>query len=374
MSEGARAVREALRDPLALCDALGLLDGVRGRHWFVDGRDRLRIRCPWHQETTGSCSVSLGADGTIRAKCFACDASGDALALIAVAHELDVRRDFARVLEIGAELAGIAVPAPQSHLSPRREAPPSRAPRAHVVVEEKETHSVELVAGALRTLAPVTRSREAMAYLRARRIAEHGAALGWIALPSAEPELDALRHQVVELVGADAWMACGMAWRSGCFDPRWRGRLVTPWEAPNGAVEYLVGRRITPCEKAERYCGLAGRAARWPYGCANLYELAGPDTAVAFVEGAIDALSLELWTQSQGADVRCLAIPGVSNWRASWAVLARGRDAIIALDADAQGHEHAPRLSADLKREARTVRRWKPAHGKDWNELMEATK
>lgn len=366
MSSAARAIREALRDPLALCDALGLCDTAgRGRTWFLDGPNRLRVRCPWHEEKTGSCSVSIGPDGTVRVYCFGCRTGGDALTLIGGVHGLDRKREYLRIIEIGAALAGLTVPPPRA----RTEHPlPRRAP-APPQEQEQETCSVDLVADALRTLAPVAQSPVALAYLRARRLDAHGAALGWIGLPSSEHDLEMLRRRVVEAVGVEAWTQCGMAWPSGCFDPRWRGRLVIPWEAPCGAVEYLAGRAIgEPRDGEPRYLGLPRRRVRWPYGCANLHELSGPETAVAYVEGAIDALSLELWTSAQGVDVRCLGLPGLSHWRASWATLARGRDAIVALDNDAQGAAHAPLLTSDLKREARSVRRWQPAQAKDWNE------
>lgn len=64
--------------------------------------------CPAHGEKTPSCSVSLGPDGTIRAHCFSCDWSSDALGLIAKVHNLELRGPgFREVLMLGAELAGL---------------------------------------------------------------------------------------------------------------------------------------------------------------------------------------------------------------------------------------------------------------------------
>jgi hypothetical protein len=91
---------------------------------------------------------------------------------------------------------------------------------------------------------------------------------------------------------------------------------VVPWEAPNGAVEYLVGRTIgEPREGAKRYMGLQGRRTRWPWGCADLHELVGPDTAVAVVEGAIDAVSFNALCARHGVDCIAVAIPGADTWR-----------------------------------------------------------
>jgi hypothetical protein len=103
-------IKQALDNPRALCDALGLIpDGGRGRTWFLDGRDAIRVPCPWHGERTGSCSVTL-AGGTVRVHCFGCDQSGDALSLIAQVEGLDLRTDFRRVLDVAADLAGVPRP------------------------------------------------------------------------------------------------------------------------------------------------------------------------------------------------------------------------------------------------------------------------
>jgi hypothetical protein len=97
----AMAVRRALTDPLRLVAALGLDRGARRQ------RGGVLIICPFHGDRRPSCSVTLGKDGTIRVKCFGCDAAGDALTLIARAQGLDLRRDFGDVLLVGRRLAGI---------------------------------------------------------------------------------------------------------------------------------------------------------------------------------------------------------------------------------------------------------------------------
>lgn len=66
----------------------------------------MSVRCPWHDERHASCSVHVGRDHTIAARCFGCGASGDVLGLIAQVYGLDGRRDFVEVVTIGAELAG----------------------------------------------------------------------------------------------------------------------------------------------------------------------------------------------------------------------------------------------------------------------------
>jgi DNA primase len=368
VADDARRIREAAHDPYRVCDALGLLDEGRGRTWFADNDRSLRVRCPWHDERTGSCSVSVGPDGTIRVRCFGCPASGDVLSLVAAVHRLDVRRDFQRVLELAAEVAGVARPENASP-SPRR----APAPIELRVEPERDDGTIGDVAHVLRELVPVAKNPEAMEYLRARRIA-HGPAWGWFALPDDPQRLDALRHEIVDHVGQDAWMRTGLAWPSGCFAPRWAGRLVVPWEAPNGAVEYLVGRSIgEPREGEPRYEGLKGRRANWPWGGADLHELAGPDTAVAIVEGAVDALSFNLLCARHGVDCIAIALPGVNQWRDAWADLARDRPAVVALDADKAGQRHTDKIKAALARAARSVDVREPASGKDWNDMLCST-
>ena len=95
-----KAIKSALADPERVLGLLGLLDGAkRQAHGFL-------VLCPWHSERTPSCSVKLASDGTIAAHCFGCGVGGDVLSLVAAARGLDTRRDFARVVELAADLAG----------------------------------------------------------------------------------------------------------------------------------------------------------------------------------------------------------------------------------------------------------------------------
>ena len=94
------AIKVTLSDPERVLAMLGMLDGAkRQAHGFM-------VCCPWHSERTPSCSVKLASDGTIAAHCFGCGAGGDVLSLVAAARGLDARRDFPRVVELAADLAG----------------------------------------------------------------------------------------------------------------------------------------------------------------------------------------------------------------------------------------------------------------------------
>lgn len=111
----AEAIKSALSDPRNICGALGLLDHARRS---VGG---LLIRCPSHDERTPSCSVTRGPDGTIRVRCFACGFTGDVFSLVAAVDGLGTRRDFMRVIERAARLAGLDA---DVESGPRPMAPP----------------------------------------------------------------------------------------------------------------------------------------------------------------------------------------------------------------------------------------------------------
>ena len=100
-SGDAEAIKGALTDVWRLVGALGLERAAKRQQ---GGRGAI-ICCPAHNERNPSCSVTLGPDGTIRVRCFACGFAGDALSLIAAAHGLRTRGDdYRRVLALGAGL------------------------------------------------------------------------------------------------------------------------------------------------------------------------------------------------------------------------------------------------------------------------------
>lgn len=387
MSDDARRIRAALTDPHRLCEALGLIpEGGRGRTWFVDGRDGLRIPCPWHSERTGSCSVRRGRDGTVQVQCFGCDTSGDALSLVAQVRGLDLRTQFRDVLEHAAQLGGVRGPEARggASLPPRRVMPArargdaSAAARSSAPSTPDEPAgdggALDAVVAALRDLAPVAASSPAMYYLHDRCI-EHGAALGWIALPDDAAALSRLAAQVREAVGADALDRAGIGHR-GSFGRMWRGRVCIPWEAPNGAVDNLQGRAMGgPREGEPKYIGPREHAARWPWGSLDVAECAGDGSVVAIVEGAIDALSWEALARAAGVDGFALGIPGVSGasrFSPGWTRLLRGRRVVVALDADDAGERARDELVALVATEAARVEVRAPVEGKDWNDTLRA--
>lgn len=377
-------IKAALDDARGLCDALGLLDGRRGRDWHPQAGGAI-VLCPWHDERSPSCSVSRGANGTVRVKCFGCGATGDALSLVAVCHHRDLAGDFREVLDLAATIAGVALP--ERLERPAGYVPPVRAIVRRVEpapVEAPEDGSVDAVAAVLADRAPVTGDRAAMAYLRSRGLDGSRVARGWYALPADEAARARLRDEVVERVGAEAWASSGLSSiegpREGLWSYAWHGpRVVIPWRAPNGTVESLQGRLMGEESKGVRkYVFPRGRRPRWPFGVEGVADL-GADAAVAVVEGALDAVSFNLLADAAGADAYAVAVPGVSAWDARWLRLFARRPCIVALDADRAGDaavgEMRARLGSVARRDANrrpmvSVKR--PRSGKDWNDALTA--
>lgn len=380
MADDARRIRAELTDARALCDALGLLDGRPGRDWMRQ-MGGVMIRCPWHDERSPSCSV-VTRGGSIGVRCFGCDATGDALSLIAEVMRLDIRRAFFDVLDVAADIAG--VPRPSRRDDEDRPAtyirPVSALPRVAEPTAEEDPTIIPRIAAVLAEVAPVSRSPQALRYLEARGLGD-SVARGWYALPDLDARGPIVRA-ITDAVGFEAWLASGLASvegeRRGLWSFAWNlPRLVIPWRDPDGEVRTLQGRVLGPCpERVRKYVFARGRAPAWPYGCHALREVCGGDTAVAVVEGVLDALSFDALAARHGVDAVALAVPGVSAWRDEWLPLFARRPCIVALDADAAGDRATGDILAALRSVARRgprgplveVRR--PAQGKDWNEVL----
>lgn len=374
LPDDAAEVRAALCDPRGLCDALGLLEGPRS--WSRQARGVL-VRCPWHEERTPSCSVFVGGDGTVAVKCHGCGASGDALSLVAAVRGLDLRGDFAAVLEESAYLAGIRL-APSSTGYVARPAP---APRAAPVTLGDDAFAA--LADALLELCPVEGEVDAWGYLRRRGIADH--ARGWAALPSSATSRAQVRDALVARVGRDVWLRSGLAHADGARAGEWifgDHRLVIPWRAAGvqGAVVTLQRRLLrAPSSASEpRYVVPRGRPATVPYGCETALEELGAGMELCIVEGALDTLAMRILAGRAGLHRATVGIPGVEHWRRCAKVLCgavRGCVAVLALDADAAGERHVAELAEELtKAGAVRVLRSKPVEGKDWCDVLEKTR
>lgn len=375
LPDDARDVREALTDPRALCAALGLLEERRA--WRRQARG-VTVRCPWHDERTPSCSVYVAGDGTLAVKCHGCGASGDALALVAAVRGLDPRRDFVAVLAEAAHIAGLRLASPSTgYAAPRAVAAP-RSVRREPAVEPLADDAFAELAEVLLGLCPVSAEPDVLAYLEARGVAE--LAQHWGALPGDRGRLAEVAAAVSERCGREAWLRCGLAHAAGPRAGEWLfvdHRLVIPWRAAGVAGDVLsLQRRLVrePREREPKYVVTTGRPARAPYGCEDALEELGEGVEVYIVEGALDVLALRLLARREAKPYAVLGIPGVEHWAKhleAVGALARGRVAVIALDADDAGERHVSDLRcALLGAGARRVLRSRPVGGKDWCEVL----
>jgi hypothetical protein len=209
----ARELRYLLVDPVKLCRTLGLADGAQPQ------ASGLLIRCPAHGDRKPSCSVTLGPDGSVRVKCFACDFATDALGLIAQVRGLSLRSQFPEVLAEAAHVAGrfdleaeIRDGKPAPDRAPPPEAPPPAPPRLYPPSDE--VHAI------WDTATPVADDRDAARYLVFRKI---------------DPELIAMR-QLARVIappvppwatyGKVTWVETGHRMISRMFDAHGELRSV----------------------------------------------------------------------------------------------------------------------------------------------------
>jgi DNA primase len=349
------AIRGALSDPHDVARRLGLEGGKR------QGAGGLLVRCPAHGDRTPSCSLTIGSDRTLRVRCFACDLSGDIFNLVAAVERLDLASDFPEVKRRAAELAHVVLRGEGSRPGAPRPLPPAAVQVVHDLGPTIASCSLDVDAKEAAAVA---------AYLDGRGLLDAARADGWGAL-----DLQEVRYQIAErlalgdepfdLARAGVARKCADGWMA-----MWpQHRLCIPWRDRFGRVTAVQRRRLDAGDP--RYV-TAGTTID-PYGSHRLASL-GPDTSIAYVEGAIDALALGALDAREGVDRIALGIPGVAGWRPMWAELARGRRACIALDSDPAGDAAVPRLAADLQRAgALAVTRGRPVGGrKDLGELMAA--
>ena len=350
------------------------------------------VRCPWHAEKTASCSITNGPDGTIRARCFGCDASGDLLSLAAAVYGLDMRGGFPETLRRVAEdfrLWSVVLEltkerpsgnglqmAPRATCNGFKSTPPP--PPLPVV----DPAIYDALTSALLERCPIGDEPDARAYLEARGVFADAEARGFGALPSSKgAQLEALAPLAREF-GADTLVRAGLvkAAPGGVWAPA--HRLLIPWRDRNGRILSVQRRLIGPSSKdgPPKYL--------FPRGLAMPGEPFGADTfegafellkhrrspiEVAFVESAIDALAMTALARRHGAPRIALGLPSASTWRSEWARFATGLRAIVATDADAAGEKVALRIIEDCKAAgAASIARRTPTCGKDWGDVADA--
>ena len=340
------AVRLSLVDPLDVARRLGIDKGHRRQ-----GSGGILVVCPAHGDNGPSCSITVGADRTLRVKCFGCDFSGDVFGLIGAVERLTLPRDFRTAVALGAELARVALSEPVRFVAP--DAPPPVDAETFAAMAEEL-----LGASPLRG--------DVAAYLDGRRLLEDATRDGWGALspPREQGRTFALLRRRFGVANVER---SGLVKRGAFSHPD--ARVLIPWRGADGRIVTLQRRRIDGGEP--KYVVPAGRSTREPYGADRL--AADPRAPVAVVEGAIDVLALRALCRRKGVVCIPLGVQGVSSWRASWGALARGRRAFTATDADEAGERCASAIARDLTEGgALSVRRWVPPGANDWADVLAA--
>lgn len=375
------AIRAALSSPREVAAWLDLKGRPEG-HGF-------KALCPAHGDRSPSLSLTVGADGTLRVRCFGCELAGDIFSLVAAVERLDVGRDFPAVLEAAARLAGITLTgrgdgAAHAPRGPRAPLPPPPPPGPPPLPDERFAEIVAplLALGRLdtedevRERGPSRVCADVCAYLAGRGLLELAIAEGWAALPPPGDAQVSWVEMLVDLFGEADVKRTGLVPVSdeGSIVPRGftqaQARLVIPWRRPDGVITTLQRRRLD--DQKPKYVSPIGRAPRFPYGVER--AAAAPlGTPLALVEGAIDTAALRELKRRVGDPVLVVGIQGVSGWKREWAGLFAHRPAAIALDGDAAGEAAVEAIRKDMEQAgAMSVARWRAAGGaKDWGALLE---
>lgn len=349
--DDALRLRRALVDVRKLCAALGLSRGAKRQ------ARGLLVLCPWHLEKHASCSVTLGPDGTVRAHCFTCQVSGDALALIARVRELDIKTQFRDVLAEAARIAG-------SEPSDRYE--PVTEPERWTL----DAASYSAVAVRLLELCPLDRERDALRYLEQRKLLVAAWQARVAALP-APGRQDALIRALLRDFEPGTLELAGLLMRGTSLVHPFH-RLIIPWRRLDASIDLLQRRRLDDDDPKKKYLLPPQRRPSFPFGAEQLGAHAG-EYEMTFVEGALDVLALRVLALRDGLSILPLGIPGVGSWRKEWASFAKGRTVRIGFDADAAGERNVATIARDLRDAGATrVRRWTPTAAKDWAACLES--
>ena len=346
------ALRRKLSDPVATSTALGLYVGAK-----VQSRG-LMICCPWHDDSSPSCSITTAVEGHIRVHCFACGAGGDVFSLIARVRGLDVVTQFPATLAAAAELV--------THIECAGTGAVERTEATRATAMPVETF--DELARTVIAEAPLRASTEAYHYLLGRNLPPQGVTHSWGALPLDPSDLQRTIAAVITKVGQSAWTQSGLCAGDGTLTfPS--NVLIIPWRDAEGRCTTLQRRRISG-EGPRKYVFAAGRSPMEPYGIEQLRAHA-PNVDIALVEGAVDAVAYAELCQRHGKQRVVLGLPGASSWRPTWSAYAAGRVVRVALDADEAGDRAAGSIAKHLyEAGARRVLRQRPIGGKDWAALL----
>jgi DNA primase len=344
----AREVQNALTDPRALCEQLGLISGAGSFKRQSGGG--VTVRCPWHEEKTPSCSVRIGRDGTIAVRCHGCGATGNALHLVAVANSLSTRREFRSVLKIAARLAGLwSIVHELETGTVDEERPKVLPPRVELAPEPEYPNESEVRAILAETIA-VTDDAEVAAHLESRAI---------------DPELvaDANLARVIPASGIESrprW-----AWYQGQTWLETGHRLILPVYDASGALRSVRAWRVIDGVSPKRLppggCKAHGLFLACPMALAWLRG--GEAMRTLIVEGEPDFLVAATWRMRERT-----AVIGILSGAWTTTLAARfvaGQRVLVWTHRDRAGDAYAQPVAASLIPRGVVVGRWEPKGGVD---------
>jgi DNA primase len=347
-----------------VCELLGVERGKSDRGTNIHPR----FVCPKH----GGSSLDVDVrEGRLVAHCKGCgELEGDVFDLVAAVHGLSARKDFAKVLRLAAEIAGIRLddvrtgaPLPPRIVPPVR---PVEAPKPALDVDTFDRIVAHMFdRGRLDRL----EDDEAKSYLSKRKLLVQATDAGWFALPRIEAQR-ALVDELRDLVGVDALRLSGLVNDGATAFRHPANRLAIPWRAHgvDGLVVTLQRRRLDAGEP--RYVFPQGRSPLWPFVVVDDLEDLEDEVNLAIVEGAVDVLALRAGLREQGVRALVVGLPGVQSWRDEWRSLLEGKHVRLAIDPDKAGESAVAKLLAQCTN-ALSAQRWRPKGAKDWADAWE---
>jgi hypothetical protein len=160
-------IKLTLNDPTRALEGLGLMGQGKERQRQANG---WMVRCFVHTDGSPSCSVQQ-KDGVILWKCWACQATGDILDMVAAANHLDIKTDFKAVLAAAARLGGLWHLVDKLEGRAPRESRPAPAPLPPVAPEPPREWPDKTDVDAFWSACTTTEeSADVVAYLRARSL------------------------------------------------------------------------------------------------------------------------------------------------------------------------------------------------------------
>ncbi len=348
-------LKTALSDVRTLLDALGCLRGATKQ------AGGFLIRCPWHLEKTPSCSVQL-KQGSIIAHCFGCDASGDALDLIAACRGLDIRTRFRDVLREAAVLAGrydvldtLDADGPTTTVHSARQDTPSPTPPAPEI-PDRTYPPVEEVETLWNACSQVTDDALCAAWLASRSLRPMDVSVRDLA--RALPGLT--EHPFWMRYHRRSWFETGHRLLVPMLDALGRVRSVRARcvraEGPDDAPKALppTGYRMSGLIMADELGRIMLRAGSAP----DWWPKHEPFRLVV-VEGEPDFIT---WATAQGASR--FAVLGIESGSWSEEIASRvpnGTFVSVRTHLDAAGNKYADRIYRSLAQRCRLARRRNPA-------------